>query len=44
MEESELTEPLPDSALSHSDYRVKRDAQDIAELAKSLSDEPVDKY
>ncbi|GJF87903.1 hypothetical protein SA20092_11090 [Staphylococcus argenteus] len=40
--ESELTEPLPDSAANpDSDYRVKRDAQDIAELAKSLSDEPV---
>ncbi|HCY7449745.1 TPA: alpha/beta hydrolase [Staphylococcus aureus] len=40
--ESELTEPLPDSASNpDSDYRVKRDAQDIAELAKSLSDEPV---
>ncbi|CDR23990.1 Esterase/Lipase [Staphylococcus argenteus] len=40
--ESELTEPLPDSAAKpDSDYRVKRDAQDIAELAKSLSDEPV---
>lgn len=40
--ESELTEPIPDSASNpDSDYRVKRDAQDIAELAKSLSDEPV---
>ncbi|MBI5973064.1 alpha/beta fold hydrolase [Staphylococcus caledonicus] len=40
--QSELTEPLPDEVASpDSRYRVKRDAQDIAELAKSLSDEPV---
>lgn len=40
--QSELTEPLPDEAINpDSRYRVKRDAQDIAELAKSLSDEPV---
>lgn len=40
--ESELTEPLPESAADPDNrYRVKRDAQDIAELAKSLSDEPV---
>ncbi|RIO89484.1 alpha/beta hydrolase [Staphylococcus haemolyticus] len=40
--QSELTEPLPEEAINpDSRYRVKRDAQDIAELAKSLSDEPV---
>ncbi|PTU84048.1 alpha/beta hydrolase [Staphylococcus pasteuri] len=40
--ESELTEPLPESAANpDDDYRVKRDAKDIAELAQSLSDEPV---
>lgn len=40
--ESELTEPLPDEAINpNSRYRIKRDAQDIAELAKSLSNEPV---
>lgn len=37
--ESELTEPLPESAANpDDDYRVKRDAKDIAELAQSLSD------
>ncbi|MGX0660986.1 pimeloyl-ACP methyl ester carboxylesterase [Staphylococcus lugdunensis] len=40
--ESELTEPLPDEAINpNSRYRIKRDAQDISELAKSLSNEPV---
>lgn len=40
--QSELTEPLPEEVSNpDSRYRVKRDAQDIAELAKSLSDEPV---
>lgn len=40
--QSELIEPLPEEAINpDSRYRVKRDAQDIAELAKSLSDEPV---
>lgn len=40
--QSELTEPLPDRAKNEDDdYRVKRDAHDIAELAKHLSDEPV---
>lgn len=40
--ESELTEPLPESAANpDDDYSVKRDAKDIAELAQSLSDEPV---
>lgn len=40
--QSELTEPLPEEAINpDSRYRVKRDAQDIAELAKSLSDDPV---
>ena len=40
--QSELTEPLPEEAINpDSRFRVKRDAQDIAELAKSLSDEPV---
>lgn len=35
--ESELAEPLPDSASNpDSDYRVKRDAQDIAELGKVI--------
>lgn len=39
---SELTEDLPERAQNgNDDYRVKRDAQDIAELAKHLSDEPV---
>lgn len=39
---SDLTEPRPDSiANPYDDYRVKRDAQDIAELVKYLSDEPV---
>ncbi|MFY2151981.1 alpha/beta fold hydrolase [Mammaliicoccus sciuri] len=39
---SELTEPLPERAQNpNDDYRVKRDAQDVAELAKHLSDEPV---
>lgn len=40
--QSELTEPLPDRVKNEDDdYRVKRDAHDIAELAKHLSDEPV---
>ena len=40
--QSELTEPLPDEVSNpDSRYRVKRDAQDIAELAKHLSDKPV---
>ncbi|MHB7941638.1 alpha/beta fold hydrolase [Staphylococcus capitis] len=40
--QSELTESLPEEVSNpESRYRVKRDAQDIAELAKSLSDEPV---
>lgn len=40
--QSELTEPLPDEVSNpDSRYRVKRDAQDIAELAKHLSEEPV---
>lgn len=40
--QSELTEPLPEEAINpDSRYRVKRDAKDITELAKSLSDEPV---
>lgn len=40
--ESVLTEERPDSiANPDSDYRVKRDAKDVAELAKFLSDEPV---
>ena len=40
--QSELTEPLPDEVSNpDSRYRVKRDAQDIAELANHLSDEPV---
>lgn len=39
---SELTESLPERTQnSDDDYRVKRDAKDIAELAKYLSDEPV---
>ncbi|TDL98102.1 alpha/beta hydrolase [Macrococcus brunensis] len=39
---STLTEPLPEEASApDSLYRVKRDAKDIAELAKHLSDEPV---
>lgn len=39
---SELTAPLPERAQKpDDDYRVKRDAKDIAELAKHLSDEPV---
>ncbi|MCY1029348.1 alpha/beta fold hydrolase, partial [Mammaliicoccus sciuri] len=39
---SELTEPLPERAQNpDDDYRVKRDAQDVAELAKHLTDEPV---
>ncbi|MBO1198199.1 alpha/beta hydrolase [Staphylococcus simiae] len=39
---SDLTAPRPESiADPHDDYRVKRDAKDIAELAKHLSDEPV---
>ena len=40
--QSELTKPLPDCAQeANDDYRVKRDAKDIAELAKYLSSEPV---
>jgi len=40
--QSELTESLPERAQNpDDDYRVKRDAQDVAELAKHLSDEPV---
>ncbi|PTH08792.1 alpha/beta hydrolase [Staphylococcus capitis] len=40
--QSELTESLPEEVSNpESRYRMKRDAQDIAELAKSLSDEPV---
>lgn len=40
--QSELTEPLPNRAKNkNDDYRVKRDAHDIAELAKYLSHEPV---
>lgn len=40
--ESKRTQPLPSRAKqADDDYRVKRDAQDIAELAKHLSDEPV---
>lgn len=40
--QSELTKPLPDRAQEANDnYRVKRDAKDIAELAKHLSSEPV---
>lgn len=39
---STLTEPLPESCKNpYDDYRVKRDAQDINELATYLSDEPV---
>ncbi|MBP2000117.1 pimeloyl-ACP methyl ester carboxylesterase [Paenibacillus shirakamiensis] len=39
---SELTEPLPEEAASPlSSYRVKTDADDVAALAKHLSDEPV---
>ncbi|MBC2254822.1 alpha/beta hydrolase [Listeria ivanovii] len=39
---SEVTEVLPERAsLAHDDYRVKRDAADIAALAKEVSDEPV---
>ncbi|KAA1039546.1 alpha/beta hydrolase [Macrococcus equipercicus] len=39
---SELTEPLPASAENAvDDYRVTRDAADIAALAEELSDEPV---
>ncbi|KRG10816.1 alpha/beta hydrolase [Staphylococcus sp. NAM3COL9] len=39
---SELTESLPARAQNgDDDYRVKRDAKDIVELAKYLSDEPV---
>ncbi|NWK84773.1 alpha/beta hydrolase [Staphylococcus sp. GSSP0090] len=40
--QSQLTEPLPERAKQpDDDYRVKRDAQDIAELAKHLSNEPI---
>ncbi|MDT3958498.1 alpha/beta hydrolase [Staphylococcus kloosii] len=39
---SELTQSLPDEASNpNSEYRVKRDAQDVAALAQQLSDEPV---
>lgn len=39
---SQLTEPLSERTQNATDdYRVKRDAEDIAELAKYLSDEPV---
>ena len=39
---SERTKPLPERAKQGNDtYRVKQDAQDIATLAKHLSDEPV---
>lgn len=39
---SELTKPLPEEAKDpNSEYRVKRDAQDVAALAQQLSDEPV---
>jgi pimeloyl-ACP methyl ester carboxylesterase len=39
---SELTQSLPDEASNpNSEYRVKRDAQDVAALAQHLSDEPV---
>lgn len=39
---SELTKPLPEVASNpDSDYRVKRDAQDVATLAQQLSAEPV---
>lgn len=39
---SELTKPLPEVASNpDSDYRVKRDAQDVATLAQQLSADPV---
>lgn len=39
---SDLTEPLPERCQNaYDDYRVKRDSQDINELATYLSDEPV---
>lgn len=39
---SELTKPLPDKAQQpNDDYRVKQDAEDIAQLAKHLSDDPI---
>lgn len=39
---SELTEPLPEDAKNtHSTYRLETDANDVAALAKHLSDEPV---
>lgn len=39
---SDLTEPLPERCQNvYDDYRVKRDSQDISELATYLSDEPV---
>lgn len=39
---SKLTKPLPQEAKdSNSEYRVKRDAQDVAALAQQLSDDPV---
>ncbi|MBF7023161.1 alpha/beta hydrolase [Staphylococcus kloosii] len=39
---SELTQPLPEEASNpNSEYRVKRDAHDVAALAQQLSDEPV---
>lgn len=40
--ESELTQSLPESVSNpHDSYRIKRDAEDIADLAKSVSNEPV---
>ncbi|MFD9628340.1 alpha/beta fold hydrolase [Peribacillus muralis] len=40
--QSDLTQTLPESiANAHDEYRVKRDAADIATLAKHISDEPV---
>lgn len=40
--QSKLTAPLPEEAANpHSQYRVKRDAQDIAEIAQRESTEPV---
>ncbi|MBC2043241.1 alpha/beta hydrolase [Listeria welshimeri] len=39
---SELTAAIPERASNaHDDYRVTRDAADVAALAKTLSDEPV---
>ena len=40
--ESELTQPLPESVSNSQDsYRIKRDAEDVATLAKQISNEPV---